>query len=80
MGSAVREAFGRNLRAIRKSKGFSQERLAYDAGIDRSYLGKVERGEVNLTIERLYLLAGCLQCSPKELVVDLEEFSSEDRC
>lgn len=80
MGSAVREAFGRNLRSIRKSKGFSQERLAYDAGIDRSYLGKVERGEVNLTIERLYLLADCLQCSPKELVLDLDEFSSEERC
>ena len=79
MGSAVREAFGRNLRSIRKSKGFSQERLAYDAGIDRSYLGKVERGEVNLTIERLYLLASCLQCSPKELVLDLDEIWSEEQ-
>ena len=79
MGSAVREAFGRNLRSIRKSKGLSQERLAYDAGIDRSYVGKIERGEVNVTVERLYLLADCLQCSPKELVLDFEEFSSELR-
>ncbi|MAI31023.1 helix-turn-helix transcriptional regulator [Marinobacter sp. NFXS11] len=70
MGSPVREAFGRHLREIRKSRGFSQERLAHDAGIDRSYLGKVERGEVNLTIERIYLLAKCLNCSPRDLLPD----------
>lgn len=73
MGSPVCEAFGRNLRAIRKSKGFSQERLAHDAGIDRSYVGKIERGTVNITIERIYLLAECLQCSPKTLVLDADQ-------
>lgn len=52
MGSPICEAFGRNLRAIRKSKGFSQERLAHETGIDRSYVGKIERGEVNITIEK----------------------------
>lgn len=68
MGSPICEAFGRNLRAIRKSKGFSQERLAHETGIDRSYLGKIERGEVNITIEKIYLLADHLQCSPKDLL------------
>lgn len=68
MGSPVCEAFGRNVRAIRKSKGYSQERLAHEAGIDRSYLGKVERGEVNITIEKIYLLADHLHCSPQELL------------
>lgn len=72
MGSPVCEAFGRNLRAIRKSKGFSQERLAHDAGIDRSYVGKIERGQVNVTIEKIYLFANCLECSPKELVPDVK--------
>lgn len=71
MGSQVCEAFGRNLRTIRKSKGFSQERLAYDAGIDRSYVGKIERGMVNVTIEKIYVFAELLQCSPKELIPDL---------
>lgn len=70
MGSPVCEAFGRNLRTIRKSKGFSQERLAHEAGIDRSYVGKIERGEVNVTIEKLYLLAECLRCHPSELLLD----------
>ena len=68
MGSPICEAFGRNLRAIRKSKGCSQERLAHETGIDRSYVGKIERGEVNITIEKIYLLADHLQCSPKDLL------------
>jgi transcriptional regulator with XRE-family HTH domain len=76
MGSPVCTAFGRNLRSIRKSKGFSQEGLAHKAGIDRSYLGKIERGEVNITIEKIYLLAECLQCSPKEFLVDLHEIAN----
>jgi transcriptional regulator with XRE-family HTH domain len=70
MGSPVCEAFGRNLREIRKSKGFSQERLAHEAGIDRSYVGKIERGEVNITIEKIYLLSNCLRCRPVELLPD----------
>ncbi|WP_418141460.1 helix-turn-helix domain-containing protein [Marinobacter sp. MA] len=64
----IRRRFGENLRALRKARGFSQEHLAHAAGIDRSYVGKVERGEVNLTIEKLYLLAKAIGCSPKDLV------------
>ncbi|WP_113863169.1 helix-turn-helix domain-containing protein [Marinobacter pelagius] len=73
MGSLVCEAFGRNLRTIRKSKGFSQERLAHDAGIDRSYVGKIERGEVNITLEKIYVFARLLDCSPKDLITDLNQ-------
>lgn len=67
----IRERFGKNLRAVRQSKGFSQEHLAYAAGIDRSYVGKIERGQVNLSIEKIYLLAKTLGCSPKDLVPEL---------
>ena len=73
MGSPVCEAFGRNLRAIRKSKGFSQERLAYDAGIDRSYVGKIERGEANITLEKIYVFAELLECSAKDLIPDVNQ-------
>lgn len=73
MGSPVCEAFGRNLRAMRKAKGFSQERLAYDAGIDRSYVGKIERGGANITLEKIYVFAGLLECSPKDLIPDLND-------
>ena len=73
MGSLVCEAFGRNLRAIRKSKGFSQERLAHDAEIDRSYVGKIERGEDNITLEKIYVFARLLECSPKDLIADFNQ-------
>lgn len=67
----IKAEFGKNLRAMRRARGLSQEQLAYTAGIDRSYLGKVERGKVNLTIEKLYVLAETLGCSPKDLVPEL---------
>ncbi|MDC9603136.1 MULTISPECIES: helix-turn-helix transcriptional regulator [Gammaproteobacteria] len=67
----IRVEFGKNLRSIRRTRGLSQEQLAYSAGIDRSYLGKVERGKVNLTIEKLYTLAETLGCSPKDLIPEL---------
>ncbi len=67
----IKKKFGQNLRSVRKSKGFSQECLAYAAGIDRSYVGKIERGQVNLSIENLYLLAKTLGCSPKDLIPEV---------
>ena len=73
MGSLVCEAFGENLRKLRKLKGYSQERLAHEAGIDRSYLGKIERGEVNVIIEKIYLLAEYLQCAPGDLLVNISD-------
>ena len=43
-------AFGRRVREVGKGKGISQERLAEMAGIDRSYMGNIERGEKNVTL------------------------------
>lgn len=79
MRSLVCDAFGKNLRSARQFRGFSQEGLARQAEIDRSYLGKVERGEVNITIERIYQLAECLQCSPKDLLPDLHPAETIER-
>jgi len=42
---------------VRVAKGISQERLAFDAGVDRSYLGGMERGEANPTVDVLDRLA-----------------------
>lgn len=36
--------------------------------IDRSYVGRIERGEVNITLEKLYEIASALKCSPKDLL------------
>ena len=43
-------AFGRAVRQVRKTRGFSQEAFADLCGIDRSYMGCVERGESNLAL------------------------------
>ena len=60
-------AFGDKLRAVRLSKGIQQEKLAWIAGIDRSYVGKIERGETKITLEKAYMLARALECDIVEL-------------
>lgn len=50
-----------NLRLIRVRKGLSQERLAYDSGVDRAYVGGLERQEENPTVDVMDRLAKTLQ-------------------
>ncbi|EPM4294973.1 helix-turn-helix domain-containing protein, partial [Vibrio fluvialis] len=45
-----------------------QDKLALFAEIDRSYVGRIERGEVNITLEKLYELAETLGCDVRELL------------
>ena len=51
---------GRNIREARKAKGLSQESLALEAGLDRSYVGGVERGERNIAVLNLARIAKAL--------------------
>ncbi|GAM63327.1 transcriptional regulator [Vibrio ishigakensis] len=60
--------FGANLRKIRREKGISQDNLALLAEIDRSYVGRIERGEVNITLEKAYQLANALKCDLNQLL------------
>lgn len=68
-----RELVATNVRRIRVALGVSQERLAFDAGIDRSYLGGMERGEANPTVDVLDRIAGTLGVSLAELFAAVEE-------
>ncbi len=52
--------FGLRLIEIRKQKGFSQEKLALESGIARSYLSGVERGKRNIALINIYKLADTL--------------------
>lgn len=59
-----------NLRRLRVERGLSQEALAHDARIDRSYVGRVERGRENPTISVLEQLAISLGAHIAELFVE----------
>ncbi|MDM1757602.1 helix-turn-helix transcriptional regulator [Acinetobacter sp. 256-1] len=61
-------AFGQLVRKHRKEQNISQEKLALLCNLDRSYMGRIERGEVNVTLERLYELASALEVDVKELL------------
>ncbi|WP_434666790.1 helix-turn-helix domain-containing protein [Aeromonas sp. NJAU223] len=60
--------FGNALRERRLQTGISQDRLALMADIDRSYVGRIERGEVNVTLEIAYCLARALGCDIRDLL------------
>ncbi|MBO9581443.1 MAG: helix-turn-helix transcriptional regulator [Sphingobium sp.] len=63
-----RKLVGINVKRLRVERDISQERLAFDSGVDRSYLGGVERGEENPTIDILDRLAATLSVHVSELV------------
>ncbi|TOA96941.1 transcriptional regulator [Vibrio parahaemolyticus] len=46
----------------------SQDKLALSADIDRSYVGRIERGEVNITLEKAYQIAEVLRCDVRDLL------------
>ena len=59
---------GEAIRRTRKDRGLSQELLAVDAGVDRSYMGGIERGEHNLTVMSLLKIAKALDCKASGLM------------
>jgi transcriptional regulator with XRE-family HTH domain len=66
------KAFGLALREFRTAKGLSQEGLAHEAGVDRSYVSLLERGIKSPTLRMVFRLAGILGVSAAELVAKTE--------
>ena len=60
--------FATNLRRIRVATGFSQEALADRAGLHRTYISSIERGQRNVSLENIFLLAEALGVEPGDLV------------
>ena len=61
-----------NVRALRTAAGLSQEELAHNAGVDRTYVSQVERRLRNVTITVIAQLAAALQTTPDKLLVRSE--------
>lgn len=73
----VRKLIGWNVRKLRVGLSLSQERLAHEAEIDRSYVGRIERGEENMTISVLEAIAGALQVPVSALFQEFEDGSEK---
>lgn len=65
---ATLRRLGDNIRRLRKQKGWSQEALAFEAGLDRTYVSSVERGERNIALLNLHRLAHALGVEAGALV------------
>lgn len=68
---SARHTFARNLRRLRTQRGFSQEALADLSGLHRTYVGSVERGERNISIDNMERLAKALDCNLCTLVIEV---------
>lgn len=69
-GDPILLAIGRAIRDRRLERGLSQEGLAHEVEIDRSYMGGIERGEHNVTIINLSRICTCLDLRLSELLSD----------
>ena len=59
---------GEKISLARKAKGWSQEKLAHESQLDRSYVGAVERGERNISLLNICKLSNTLKVSPSKLM------------
>ncbi len=64
----LRQIFAANLRRLRHTKGLSQENLAYEAGVNRTYMSKLEKGASYPGLEIIGKLADVLDVEPAELL------------
>jgi len=61
---------------MRLEKNISQDALSKLTDIDRSYIGRIDRGEVNITLDKLFKISKALECQPSELMPNIE-YSNE---
>ena len=70
----IEQKFGTTIRQLRINKGLSQEKLALDAEIDRTYISDIEKGNRNVSIVMIEKLANYFQIPISELFKQIEEY------
>lgn len=71
--SSILQQFGRNIRTLREAQDLSQEEFAALVGLDRTYIGGIERGERNTGVLNVCRIAHTLGVTPARLLAELEE-------
>lgn len=66
--SQLRDVLAKNLRMLRAKRGWSQERLALEANLNRTYLSAVERSEQNISLDNVAKLAKALSIKAHDLL------------
>jgi transcriptional regulator with XRE-family HTH domain len=72
MRDEILRLFGERLRELRTERNLSQERLAELAGLDRNYIGQIERAERNVALVNIVRIAKALEVEPGELFVSFK--------
>lgn len=73
----IDEAFGTVLRELRSSKGITQEKLGFDADLDRTFISLLERGLRQPSLATIFQLSSALGMSPTQIVQRVEGILSE---
>ncbi len=73
----LEKAFGEILRKKRKEANYSQEKLAFECGLDRTYISLLERGLRQPTLVTVFKICGQLKIKPHVLIRELEQAENE---
>jgi transcriptional regulator with XRE-family HTH domain len=77
--NAIVEQFGMAVRQLREQRGWSQDHLAALSGLNRSYVGEVERGRAIASLVTVYKLARALQLDAAELLAHSDKLRAQRR-
>ncbi len=71
--SSTRQRFGKAVRKLRTERGYCQESFADAIGVHRTFMGAVERGETNISLDNITRIAKGLKLSLADLFVEVEK-------
>jgi len=75
----LQQIFGEIIKQLRTERNLSQETLAFDADIDRTYISDIEKGDRNISIQVAFKLANALQISFSELIKKIENHGEYEK-